>query len=394
MLHKNYVLDTNVLLENPKSIRAFRNGTENTIILPYTVLEELDKLKRDQRLAHLVSQAVGEIEADVNLDILPPFRTGAAGSGDDSILQEIRHSNIVDPILVTNDRILQIKARMYGIHCESYRDSLPFQSESQAYTGFVGAGVEPIFNSFRWEEGFPVFYGHNGQKRVDYQHQAWGVRPRSVYQNLALELFLHPQIPLISVQSEAGYGKTYLALASALDLVLKTKDNPYRKIYLSKPLIEIGSKMGFLPGDVEEKMAPYIRYIHDLLAKLHELRPANRIFTEQNKEALELNPKRFEILPLTYIRGMNLEGAVVIVDEMQNLSRTEARSLLTRMGEGVKCFCLGDTRQVDNPYLNESNNGLNWLVKKCKGMRGYAHIVLKGEHSRGPVTDMVLQSGL
>jgi len=395
MVHKNFVVDTNVLLENPKSIRSLRNGNENRIILPYTVLEELDRLKRDHRLSHLVAQTVREIESDTNIDILRPS-PGQQGTGlsDDRIIEEIISSGITEPILVTNDRIMQIKARMHNIRSEYYRDSHPYKSESQAYTGFVEPDEEPLPNSFRWEEGSPVFYPREGRRPIEYQHQVWGVKPRSVYQNLAMELFLHPDIHVTSVQSEAGYGKTYLALASALHLVLEAKEVPCRKIYLIKPVIEIGSKMGYLPGDAEEKMAPYVRYVLDLLYKLHDIRPANRIFQDPAKDRFELNPKRFEILPLAYIRGMNIEDAVVIVDEMQNLSRTETRSLLTRMGEGVKCFCLGDTRQVDNPYLNESNNGLNWLVKRLKGMKHYAHLVLKGDTSRGPITDMVIQSGL
>jgi PhoH-like ATPase len=215
-----------------------------------------------------------------------------------------------------------------------------------------------------------------------------------VYQNLALELMLNPDIDLVSIQSEAGYGKTFLSLAAALYLVLEKKNNPYRKIYLVKPVVEIGSKMGYLPGDIEDKMLPYVRYIHDLMIKLHDMRPANRIFIEPDTERLRFNPKKFDIQPIAFIRGMNIENAVVIVDEMQNLSRGETRALLTRMGEGVKCICLGDTRQVDNPYLNESNNGLNWVVKKLKGYKNYAHMVLKGDRSRGPITDIVLKSKL
>ena len=106
------------------------------------------------------------------------------------------------------------------------------------------------------------------------------------------------------------------------------------------------------------------------------------------------NAKRFELLPLAYIRGMNIENAVVIIDEMQNMSRSECRSLLSRMGEGVKCICLGDIHQVDNPYLNRDNNGMNWVVNKFKGSKIYAHLVLKGDKSRGPITDLVIRSGL
>lgn len=397
MASKNFVLDTNVLIENPKCINALRNGNENRIHIPYTVLTELDALKRDSRIGHVVAQAVTSILEDPKVLIFAPNGHGFTPdmSADDRILREIGHQNgLAEPILVTNDRILQLKARVFGIPSEGYRDSVPFQSESQIYTGFVEEGEDPVPNSFRWESGIPVFHGADGPKAITYSHEIWGSKPRTVYQNLALELMLDPRLDLVSLQSEAGYGKTFLALAAALYLTLERKDNPYKRIYLVKPIIEIGAKMGYLPGDVEEKMGPYVRYITDLLLKLHEIRPANRIFQDPQADTLKLNPKRFIIQPIAYIRGMNMENCIVIVDEMQNLSRGETRALLTRMGEGVKCFCLGDTRQVDNPYLNEANNGLNWVVKKLKGYRNYAHMVLKGEKSRGPITDIVLKSKL
>ncbi|MFH1914352.1 MAG: PhoH family protein [Pseudomonadota bacterium] len=396
MAQKHFVLDTNVLIENPKCITALRNGQENQIYIPYTVLTELDGLKKDPRIGHIVSQAVQAILRDELVTIFPPdfALTLTDDVMDDRILKEIMHMAPIEATLITNDRILQIKAKCFGIPSEEYRDSDPFRSESQRYTGFVEDDEELVPNCFRWESGAPVFHGPEGPKPISYTHEIWGVKPRSVYQNLALELMLQEGIDLISIQSEAGYGKTFLSLAAALYLTLERKDNPYRKIYLVKPVVEIGTKMGYLPGDIEEKMLPYIKYIQDLLIKLHDIRPANRIFANPEGESFKLNPKKFEIQPVAFIRGMNIENAVVIVDEMQNLSRGETRALLTRMGEGVKCICLGDTRQVDNPYLNESNNGLNWTVKKLKGYKNYAHMVLKGDRSRGPITDIVLKSKL
>jgi PhoH-like ATPase len=395
-MQKNYILDTNVLIDNPSCIRTLRNGMENRVILPYTVLRELDKLKREPRVAHIVAQAIAALQDDPDILFLPPkaFVDADKKSGDDLILDELKDSGIEEPILVTNDRILQLKARIHAIASEGFRDSNPFRSESQSYTGFVREGEQPIPNSFAWIGGQPYMYSSTGGRFIDYQHSVWNVRPRNVYQNLALELMLDHDVNLVTLQSEAGYGKTFLALAAALFLALEQKDNPFRKIYLVKPVIEIGSKLGYLPGDLEEKMAPYVRYVGDLLMKLHELRPANRVFMDSEGGNFRFNPKRFEVLPIAFIRGMNLENAVVIIDEMQNLSRNETRALLTRMGENVKCMCLGDTRQVDNPYLNESNNGLNWTVKKFKGLPGYGHMVLKGEKSRGPITDMVIKTGL
>ena len=395
-MQKNFVLDTNVLLDNPYCIRTLRNGQENRVILPYTVLRELDKLKREPRVSHIVAQAIAVLQDDVDILFLPPrdFADAENKTGDDLILEELKESGVDAPILVTNDRILQLKARIHAISSEGYRDSNPFRSESQTYTGFVREGEEPIPNSFSWIGGQPYMHATSGPRVIDYQHSVWNVRPRNVYQNLALELMLDQAVHLVTLQSEAGYGTTFLALAAALYLALEEKENPYRKIYLVKPVIEIGAKLGYLPGDLEEKMAPYVRYVGDLLMKLHDLRPANRIFMDSEGGNFRFNPKRFEILPIAFIRGMNLENAVVIIDEMQNLSRAETRALLTRMGENVKCICLGDTRQVDNPYLNESNNGLNWTVKMLKGLPGFGHIVLKGERSRGPITDMVIKTGL
>jgi PhoH-like ATPase len=237
-----------------------------------------------------------------------------------------------------------------------------------------------------------VFHGPKGAKTIDYQNRVWKVNPRSLHQNLAIDLMLNPELMVVSVQSDAGHGKSFLALAAALSMVLEKKS--HRKIYVVKPMIEIGQKLGYLPGRVEEKMEPYTRYIANLILKLHQLRPARRLFLDSEACPPQYNPRVFEVLPLTYIRGMNIENAVVIVDEMQNMSRAECRALLSRMGEGVKCICLGDIHQVDNPYLNQENNGLNWVVKKFRRSRIYAHIVLKGDRSRGPITDLVIRSGL
>ena len=396
MERKNYVLDTNVLLEDPDSLLRLRNGTENNIFVPYHVLLELNKLKKDARIGHMVSKVVallGEHRDKYKVLNTEDISEAFSSHVDNFILEEIEKSGIAEPILVTNDKILQLQAGIHGIESEAYRESVPFKSDAEYFTGFVQDREEYIPNSFMWgEAGKPVFFGPHGEKEIHYQHKIWNVTPRNIYQNLALELMTDPDIHVTSIQSEAGYGKSFLALATALHLVLEKKT--HSKIYVVKPMIEIGQKLGYLPGSVEEKMEPYTRYMCQLLLKLHDLRPANRIFTDAETYPPRFDPKRFELLPITYVRGMNIENAVVIIDEMQNLSRTESRALLSRMGEGTKCFCLGDIRQVDNPYLTTENNGLNWMVKKFRGNDIYAHIVLKGDKSRGPITDMVIRSGL
>ncbi len=393
---KNYVIDTNVLIENPNSVRALRNGNENNIFIPYHVLMELETLKNTPKLRHIVSKVISSLID--NRDNITFIRNGVSDSPftnivDNYILREIESAtDIQDPILVTNDRLLQLQASLRNIKSEELRDSRPFESESQLYTGFAEEGEDAPPNSFIWRDGKPIMLTPDGERAIGYVNDVWNLKPRTVYQNLALELIISDHVDLVSIQSEAGFGKTYLALAAALYMVLERK--LYEKVFVVKPTIEIGAKLGYLPGDIAEKMEPYVKYIFDLLVKLHKQRPANKVFMNPNDEALRINVKKFEILPLGYVRGMNIENAFVIIDEAQNLSRTELRALLTRMGEGVKCVCLGDTSQVDNPYLNEANNGLNWIVRKFKGFANYAHIVLKGDRSRGPITDMVLKSKL
>lgn len=393
---KAYILDTNVLLDDPNALFKLRNGDENHVFVPFHVLMELNKLKNDPRLGHIVGKVIHHLSAHPeHFSVLQTEHVAPrfAQQVDRHILEEIQASGIERPILVTNDKILQLQAAQRGIHSENYNDSVPFKSAAEHVTGFAGTEDEVFANCFMWGEGGkPIFFGNTGKKVIDYKHRAWNVTPRNIYQNLALELMTDETIHVVSIQSEAGYGKSYLALAAALTLMLEHKR--HGKIYVVKPMIEIGQRLGYLPGRVDEKMEPYTRYIRDLVIKLHKLRPANRLFLNTENHPLQFNPVRFELLPLTYIRGMNIENAVVIVDEIQNMSRNECRTLLSRMGEGVKCFCLGDTRQVDHPYLNAENNGLNWLVNKFQGSRIYAHLVLKGDKSRGPITDLVIKSGL
>jgi PhoH-like ATPase len=393
---KQYIVDTNVLLEDPDALLKLRNGNENTVFIPYHVLLELDKFKKDSKLAHIVARVIQflienqeQYQILNSSDIAPKY----AKLVDLHILDEIQQSGLKQPILVTNDRIFQLQARLRGIQSEIYKESVPFKSEAEYFTGFVSSREQAIPNAFMWnDKAKPVFFGNHSEKVIDYQHRIWKVIPRNVFQNLALELMTNPDIHIVSIQSEAGYGKSFLALATALYLVLEKKS--HEKIYIVKPMIEIGQKLGYLPGGIEEKMEPYTRYISDLVAKLHRLRAANKIFVDHDAYPTQFNSKAFEILPLAYIRGMNIENAVVIIDEMQNMSRAECRALLSRLSDGVKCICLGDIHQVDNPYLNQENNGLNWIVKKFKGSTIYSHIVLKGDKSRGPITDLVINSGL
>jgi len=199
-------------------------------------------------------------------------------------------------------------------------------------------------------------------------------------------------LDIVTIQSQAGYGKTFLTLAAAMSLALEKKYNKYNKIVVTKSAYEFGKEMGSLPGNLDKKFAPSVRPIVDLVHKLDNIRPANKIFVDDTKDRFKKN--KFEMLPLAYIQGMNIENSILIIDEAQNLSRKEMRGIATRCGSNTRLFAIGDTRQVNNPYINEHNNGLNWLVKLCQGQNNYGHIVLKGKQSRGPVTDTILKVGL
>ena len=386
-MKKTYVVDTNVLLEDENCLDRLRNGEENEVVVPYKVIEELDGLKKDPKKRELVLRAVEALNK--NFEHIRFVRDKHIHSNDATILKSALAQGD-DPVMVTNDRIFQLLCRMEGIRSEEYQSSKPIQSESESYTGFALEGEPPVANSFEWIDGKPHYHSNAGDKVIDYEHEVWKVKPRNVYQNLAFELLLDSSLDLVTLQSQAGYGKTFLALAAALYLTLEKK--AFEKIYVVKSPIEIGPAMGFLPGDVLEKLEPYYRPFYDLVNKLHRYRPAKRLY--ESEQTGKFDRKVFEVLPLAFVRGMNLEHAIVIVDEMQNLSRAEARALLTRMGEGTRCFCLGDTKQVDNPYLNEFNNGLNWVVTLCKGQPNYGHLVLKGSKSRGLITDLILKVGL
>ncbi len=394
-MKKNYVLDTNVLLENENCIEVLRNGEENDIFIPATVIEELDKLKRDKRKRHQVMRAIEALrEHEEYVKII--YNGTKHESPDNFILREIQSNEdkINEPIFVTNDVLLQFKAQKQGINSEDFRDSNPFQSESQRYTGFVNVEEGEMLekNCFYWKDGKLYFNNMYGEENLVQDREIWKVSPRTPYQKAAMDLITNDDIDLVTIQSDAGFGKTFVALASMFEQVFEKKK--YKKIFIFKANIEIGNELGFLPGDVNEKMYPYFRPIQDLMEKLHELRPANRAWEDPTDNNLQLNRRSVEMLPINFLRGMNIDNSIVLIDEIQNLSRDELRTVLSRMGENVKVVCTGDVRQIDNIHLNQENNGLNWMVRLFRGQSNYGHVVLGGSKSRGPIADLVRESGL
>lgn len=398
---KTYILDTSVLIDNPNCVDILRNGDDNQVLIPYSVILELDKLKRKPGLSPVVAEVTKRLEGEDGFRIIkhPDIAYRDEDTGDEWIIEDVRRFYLDLPgeerdttFVISNDRLFRIRLGVEGLPAQEFKSSHPVESESQFYTGFVEETEPPVPNSFSWVEGRPRFNGAE-PRIVDHENNPWNITPRTVYQNLAMELMLEPSIDLVSLQSRAGYGKTYIALACALALVFQ-KPKSFNKIYIVKPNVEIGEKIGFLPGEIGDKLGPYYKPIEDLIRRLNDLRPAANLFIDDGHSEPVLNPKRCEILPLNYLRGMNLEDCVVIVDEAQNLTRLQTRTLLTRMGPGVKCFVLGDTDQIDHPYLDKFNNGLNWIVMKFRGFWNYGHIVLRGAKSRGPITDMTLKANL
>ena len=389
-MQKDYHLDTNVLLENPNSIEILRNGAENQISIPVTVINELDYLLKNTQKRPMALKALEKIW-EMKEYITFTGDINKVKNNDDEILLTLE--NNPDPILVTNDNLLRLKSYIKGFNSETFKDSLPFHSDSELYTGMVNEDAEEKpSNSFYIKEG-KLFQFVDGKERcVNYELSPWKLKPWDIYQHAALELLNSDNILVSSLQSKAGAGKTYLSLASGLDQVFKKKK--YNKLIIMKYPIEIGEDLGFLPGPIEEKMFPHWNNLYKILLKLHENYPCNKLWMDPNAVMPEVNPRKCEFYPINFIRGENIEDAFILIDEAQNIPRHIMKTILTRMGNNTKVVIVGDTSQVDNPRCNKINNGLNWVVKLFKGHKNYGHIVLNGKRTRGEICNMTLESGL
>ena len=401
MAEKHFIADTNVLIDNPDAITILTNGEEgkdrNQVYITHTVINELDGLKKDNKVAPQVREVIHslwECKDDIKIIGLPD----PDYNNDNRILAEISNSNVADGfILVTNDLLMRFKAeKCYDIETQEFNESRPFKSDSEHFTGFAKEpkdydNVTP--NCFTFVDGKLSICNPNWEPAPVPDYKVWNIVPKTAYQRATMHLILDEHVDIISIQSPAGLGKSLISLACALHMSLQEKR--YKKIYVVKNTIEIGKDLGFLPGNLEDKINPFFKPVRDLLLGLHDDRPANRLFLDIKPSGeVTLNPKHIEFVPINHMRGMNIDDGVVIIEEAQNFSRNEIRTILTRMGENVKCIINGDTNQVDNIYLNHENNGLNWIVRKFKGQPNYGHVVLQGSKSRGPICDTVLKTGL
>ncbi|HON17903.1 MAG TPA: PhoH family protein [Salinivirgaceae bacterium] len=427
---KVFVLDTNVLLHDYKCLYNFQ---DNDLVIPITVLEELDKFKKgfDQinfnarqiarELTKLSTQEIFSKGVSLGdglgkLFIVPYHKASDAVqknfpeiSQDHKILaiaEFVKNTRKEPVIFVSKDVNLRLKALSIGIKAEDYEtDKVTNMEIFSGYETITLDDTTKIANLFHThqpidpkeveipitldcnkhfivvqkgtETVYKLFYDLqlNRILPVIKQH-AYGIEPRNIEQQFALDALLNPSIPLVSITGKAGTGKTLLALAAALEMA----DN-FDQILLARPIIPLSNRdMGFLPGDVKEKMGPYMLPLYD---NIGVIKTANKKHSKQSERIDQmLKDQQLVIEPLAYIRGRSLSNVYFIIDEAQNLTPHEIKTIITRAGDGSKIVFTGDVQQIDTPYLDQHSNGLTYLTAKMKNQPLFAHIHLqKGERS-------------
>ncbi|HET6611091.1 MAG TPA: PhoH family protein [Kofleriaceae bacterium] len=432
MAKKNYVLDTNVLLHDPRAMYAF---ADNHVVLPIYVIEEIDTFKKDiselGRNARQVARQIDDHRANGGLAVGVPLENGgtirvalgyAGANGEREPLREVARSSqrmdnlILDvalaiaaedanvrTILVTKDVNMRIRGDALGLHAVDYDAEQIVIDELYAGAAEVevpGATIDAFYadgqvaidtpcapNQYMHLKG--AGGGQTALARFDsatgaavpirkLQGGVWGIRPRNKEQHYALDLLLSDDIKLVTLVGKAGTGKTLLALAAGLHKALE--DQTFQKLLVARPIFPLGRDIGYLPGDIEEKLNPWMQPIYDNMELLLGMNKAERKEGRSPTELFELG--YVEIEPLTYIRGRSLPNVFMIVDEAQNLTPHEIKTILTRAGDGTKIVLTGDPYQIDNPYIDSSNNGLTTVVERFKAEAIAGHITLtKGERS-------------
>ncbi|AUM66103.1 PhoH family protein [Brevibacillus laterosporus] len=434
-MKKIYVIDTNVLLQDPMAIYSFHN---NDIVIPAVVLEEVDSKKRymDEigRNSRHVSRLLdrlrlsGHLHQGIQLDTGATLRVELNHStmgnmqkqfhemtNDNRILavalnlqEEERTTGQGRPvILVSKDALMRVKADALGLTAEDFLSDRVVREYSSIYLGYLNRTVPSdviklFYNTRRLslETVFPNedFYPHqflilkdecnpsisaigkiDGEARyyeplVSNDDSIWGVKARNAQQKMAIELLLRDDVPLVTMTGKAGTGKTLIALAAGL---LQIEDlQKYKKLLIARPIVPMGKDIGYLPGEKEEKLRPWMQPIYDNLEYLFNTKKSGDL------EKILDGMGSIQVEALTYIRGRSIPGQYIIIDEAQNLTKHEVKTILTRVGEGSKIILMGDPEQIDHPYLDESNNGLTYVVEMFKDQKLAGHIKLeKGERS-------------
>ncbi|MBN2682269.1 MAG: PhoH family protein [Bacteroidales bacterium] len=430
-LKKVFVIDTNVLLHDYKCIYAFQN---NDIVIPIVVLEELDHFKKGSDLINMhareFTRELDKLTGDKILEDGIPLgkglgklfiETGKAFSEkvlqsfpektpDHRILSIVDYLNITKNaqqpvILITKDINLRMKAKSLGYLAQDY-ESDKVRNIDELHKGFQTIeDVDPVLINKMYEDyhGIPVDdfdfkfepFAHEyfilkspkssalahydpNEKMINRVEKlpAYGIEPRNAEQTFAIDALIRPEVQLIALTGKAGTGKTLLALAAAL-----FQRKRYHQIFLARPIVPLANRdLGFLPGDVKEKIGPYMQPLFDNLSVIKNK------FKPQSSEFMKIEEmqktEKLVITPLAYIRGRSLSNIFFIVDEAQNLTPHEVKTIITRAGEGTKMIFTGDIQQIDSPYLDAKSNGLTYLTDKMKGQDIFAHVnLVKGERS-------------
>ncbi|MGZ3650110.1 MAG: PhoH family protein [Bdellovibrionota bacterium] len=432
---KVFIIDTNVILFDPHAIYKF---AEHDVVLPLVVIEEVDKFKRDQsengRNARTFSRLIDELRAKGAISKGIVMKSGGKffiDIGTIDKIPEIPHLDLNKPdnqmlalakkmsknskdeiIFVSKDINLRIKADACGVRAEDYEPS-KFEVED-IYTGTSSISVKGnLVDEFYSKKKLPMegvehnFHAnqfifirddanvnHTAIGRFDGAQNTivpvfkpneglWGVYPRNAEQAFAIDLLLNDEIKLVSLVGKAGTGKTLLAIAAGLS---KTVDEGlYSRLLVSRPVMPMGHDIGYLPGTIEEKLNPYMQPIFDnidFLFGVSSVAKSNRRGAGKGTQEL-INQGLLNIEPLTYIRGRSIPNQFMIVDEAQNLTPHELKTIITRAGEGTKIVLTGDTMQIDHPYLDSMNNGLANVVECFKNEAIAGHVsMVKGERSK------------
>ncbi|QEG22297.1 PhoH family protein [Mariniblastus fucicola] len=435
MHHKIFVLDTNVILHDARCIDHF---DEHDVVIPITVLEEIDKFKRGNEDIHFqarrfmrhldeLTDSVLDVEGVPRGEGLGNLRIVLTPHIDSHIesafISDVPDHRILNTayllqqehpqqkvVLVSKDINLRMKAKSVGLVAEDYeadkiRDFEGLYTGKRLIEGITTEEIEPFFDGIGLVEKDLVksveapianenFILRNGSKSAlatylsderSYRRvnkvSAYGIQPRNAEQTFALRALLDPNLNLVTVTGKAGTGKTLLALAAALETKPK-----YRQIMLARPIVPLSNQdLGFLPGDIQAKLDPYMQPLFDNLNVIRHQFGRN----EQNATRIEemLEEEQLVITPLSYIRGRSLQKMFFIIDEAQNLTPHEVKTIITRAGEGTKIVLTGDLNQIDQPYLDSMSNGLSHLINRMTGQSIYAHVTLeKGE--RSPLADL------
>lgn len=432
-MSKIYVLDTNVLLQDPYAVYSFE---ENDIVIPAAVLEEIDSKKRNLNEigyhAREVSRIMdslrgrGKLHEGVELETGGRIRVELNHRSFECLKKtflELTNDNRIiavalnlfeeeqnkldgrDVILVSKDALVRVKADALGLPTEDFLSDRVINFE-KIYQGYKTCYLEddklehfymdkelPIHliseddyypNQFILMKGLmsntsavgiintevtkilPCVFGHD---------HVWGIKPRNVQQVMAFELLLRQDIELVTMIGKAGTGKTLLSLAAGL---CQTEDmQKYKRMLIARPIVPVGKDLGFLPGEKEEKLKPWLQPIYDNLEYLFDVKKTGEI------EQILAGISSIQVEALTYIRGRSIPEQFIIIDEAQNLTKHEVKTIITRVGDHSKIVLMGDPQQVDHPYLDEYNNGLTYVVEKMKNEKISGHVKLsKGERSQ------------